>query len=255
MLFRYFPWPVPAVFVWMFAWGTYYIALGLGLGLHSAFILSLSISLLMGICGVSWWRKVFIAGGFPVSFVIMASSDAVAHMPAWLWLIPLSLLLWIYPVRAWKDAPLFPTPQDALTDLNTKAPLPEGALVMDAGCGLGHGLFALRTAYPKAELIGVEWSWLLKFVCQLRCPWARIVRANIWDLSWSSFDMVYVFQRPESMHRASDKALQELKPGAWLVSLEFEAEVLVSSAQIQTSGGKMVWLYQVPLKLKNAGDC
>ena len=76
----------------------------------------------------------------------------------------------------------------------------------------------------------------------------------MWQIDWSPYQLVYVFQRPESMQRAALKAAKELKPGAWLVSLEFEAIDLKSSAQIQASGGKILWLYQAPLKLKNSGD-
>ena len=58
--------------------------------------------------------------------------------------------------------------------------------------------------------------------------------------------MVYLFQRPESMPRAVAKARAELKPGAWLVSLEFMAQELQHQASVQTVEGKPVWLYQAP---------
>jgi hypothetical protein len=101
-------------------------------------------------------------------------------------------------------------------------------------------------AYPAAQLQGLEWSWPLRFVCALRCPWARVRRGDIWKADWSGYDMVYLFQRPESMPRATAKARAELKPGAWLVSLEFEATQLQSHAQFAAPGGRMVWMYQAP---------
>jgi len=156
-------------------------------------------------------------------------------------------LLLVYPVNAWRDAPLFPTPPHALVDLPAHAPLPQGAHVLDAGCGLGHGLQALRLAYPQAELHGMEWSWPLRLLCGLRCPWARVTRADIWKANWASYDMVYLFQRPESMERAVAKARAELRPGAWLVSLDFEATTSTPRASWRAPGGKMVWLYQAPL--------
>jgi hypothetical protein len=71
-------------------------------------------------------------------------------------------------------------------------------------------------------------------------------QGDIWKADWAAYDMVYLFQRPESMPRAVDKALAQLRPGAWLVSLEFEACQLVPVAHYQPPGGKMVWLYQAP---------
>jgi SAM-dependent methyltransferase len=193
---------------------------------------------------------VLIAGGFPLSLAASLSALGAASLPAWAWLLPLGLLLLVYPVNAWRDAPLFPTPPDALRDLPTHASLPRGAHILDAGCGLGHGLQALRLAYPQAELHGMEWSWPLRLWCGLRCPWARVLRADIWQADWSTFDMVYLFQRPESMGRAISKAHAELRPGAWLVSLEFEATSAQPLASWQAPGGKMVWLYRAPLQLQ-----
>jgi hypothetical protein len=60
--------------------------------------------------------------------------------------------------------------------------------------------------------------------------------------------MVYLFQRPESMGRAMDKAGRELKPGAWLTSLEFEAVGWQAQARAEPVPGKPAWLYQQPFK-------
>jgi trans-aconitate methyltransferase len=149
-------------------------------------------------------------------------------------------------MNAWRDAPLFPTPADALRALEQHAPLAANARILDAGCGLGHGLYALRLAYPKAQLEGIEWSWPLRLLAAVRCPWASIRQGDIWKADWRDYDMVYLFQRPESMPRAVAKARAELKPGAWLVSLEFMAEELQHQASVQTVEGKPVWLYQAP---------
>jgi hypothetical protein len=107
-------------------------------------------------------------------------------------------------------------------------------------------LQALHAAYPQADLHGLEFSWPLRFLSALRCPWARVRQGDIWTADWADYDMVYLFQRPESMSRAVIKA-GELREGAWLVSLEFEAKHLLPAAQYRAPGGKMVWLYRVPL--------
>ncbi len=166
-------------------------------------------------------------------------------MPAWGWLLPLALLALIYPLNAWRDAPLFPTPANALNELPTVAPLEPGARVLDAGCGLGHGLDALRQAYPLASLHGLEWSRPLAWLCARRCPWARVARGDIWRAGWSAYDLVYLFQRPESMPRAIEKARAELKAGAYLVSLEFEAVGLTPLAKLDGAQGKPVWVYRL----------
>lgn len=190
------------------------------------------------------WRRVLMAGGFPLSLAL--SGTAASELPAWSWLLPLGLLLLLYPLKAWRDAPFFPTPHGALRGLSRLAPLTADARVLEAGCGLGDGLRELHAEYPRAHLHGIEWSWLLRWACQWRCRFARISRGDIWQADWSPYRMVYLFQRPESMPRAVDKARRELPPGAWLASLEFEADELEPTAQHRCPDGRPVWLYQQP---------
>lgn len=239
-------WPLPAVLAWALAWLLFKLTLAAGmpplLCLGAASALGVACSL----WGQSWWRRLYIGAGFPVSLAITLASGSAAAIPAWAWLVPLALLLLVYPINAWRDAPLFPTPPDALLELPQHAPLPDGVRVLDAGCGAGDGLLALRAAYPSADLHGLEWSWPLRFLSALRCPWARVRRGDIWLADWSGYEMVYLFQRPESMTRAVIKAA-ELKEGAWLVSLDFEATHLRPTAQYRSPSGKMVWVYRAPL--------
>lgn len=242
-------WPLPAVLAWAMAWGVFKGLLGQGVAAAYAMGLACALGVGLSVWGGTWWRRALIAAGFPLSLALTLPSLGLTVLPAWAWLVPLVLLALVYPLNAWRDAPLFPTPSDALAELPQHATLPPDAQVLDAGCGLGHGLAALHGAYPHARLHGLEWSWPLRWLCALRCPWAQIRRGDIWVADWSGYDMVYLFQRPESMPRAWDKAARELQPGAWLVSLEFEVPQHTASASYRSHGGKMVWLYQTPFAL------
>ena len=179
--------------------------------------------------------------GFPLSLLLTQAGN----VPGWVWLLPLLALVLIYPLNAWRDAPLFPTPHHALDELQTIVSLEQDAIILDAGCGLGDGLKALRKAFPQARLTGIEWSWPLRALCALRCPWALVRQGDIWQADWSGFDLVYLFQRPESMPHAVAKARAELKAGAWLVSLEFEAQELEPFTVLNTVPGKPVWVYRM----------
>lgn len=235
------PWPLPALLAWGLAWLLFLVSLRAGLAVVYALTLASGAGVLLSLLGASWWRRLIIGLGFPLSAALAVG----LALPAWGWLLPLALLALIYPLNAWRDAPLFPTPPDALNELPTVAPLEAGAKLLDAGCGLGHGLQALRQAYPLAELHGLEWSRPLAWLCVRRCPWARVARGDIWQADWSGYDLVYLFQRPESMPRAIEKARAELKPGAYLVSLEFEAMGLTPLAKLEGAQGKPVWVYQL----------
>ncbi len=235
-------WPLPALLAWGGSWLLYGVLLRFAWPAWLAVALATVAGVLLSVLAGSFWRRIAIAAGFPLSLLL---SGAVA-LPAWAWLLPLLLVALVYPMNAWRDAPLFPTPSAALAGLSQYATLPANAQILDAGCGLGHGLRALRGVYPEATLHGVEWSWPLRALTAVLCPWARIRQGDMWKADWSGYDMVYLFQRPESMPRAVQKARTELKPGAWLVSLEFIAEALQPDAKLHSVDGKPVWLYRAP---------
>jgi hypothetical protein len=237
------PWPLPALLGWALAWGLFDLLRWAGAPLVLALGAGVAGAALCSIAGRTRWRRGIIALGFPLSLL---ASGAASALPAWGWLLPLALLALIYPVHAWRDAPLFPTPAGALHGLAVLAPLPAAARVLDAGCGLGAGLRELRQAYPQAAIDGLEWSWPLRLLCAWRCRFARVRQGDIWAAGWSGYDMVYLFQRPESMPRAAAKAAGELAPGAWLASLEFEVTTLAATKVLECADGRRVWLYRMP---------
>jgi hypothetical protein len=193
------------------------------------------------------WRRLVVLAGLPLSVLLVLGAGAV---PAWTWLAAAAVLVVIYPIQAWRDAPLFPTPRDALTELPRKVSIGDRARVLDAGSGVGDGLIALRRAYPQALLVGVEGGFLMAVISRLRLRLAgvrdaSIRRGDFWRSDWSTFDLVYLFQRPETMPRAWMKARQEMKAGAWLVSLEFAVPEVKPHARMTCPDGRSLWVYRV----------
>ncbi len=236
-------WPLPAVLAWAACWALD-AALRPHLGMAAAVVAWL-LALGLALRQVSWPRRLWVAGGYPLSAVLLSAQGGPAW-PAWVWLLPPALLLAVYPLRAWRDAPLFPTPQGALNGLARLLPLPAGAQVLDAGCGLGHGLLALQAAWPQARVRGVEWSLPLALLARWRCRFAQVRRGDMWAAgAWSEVDLVYLFQRPESMARAWDKACAEL-PGGWLVSLEFAVPGRPPDLRHALPGAREVLAWRVP---------
>jgi SAM-dependent methyltransferase len=234
------PWPLPALLAWGLAWCTWHAALAAGLPAPWALAMATSLGLLLALGCRGTWRRLLVATGFPLAALLQG---AAAGWPAWAWLVMLLPLLLAYPVRAWRDAPLFPTPAGALAGLPGVVGSPRS--VLDAGCGLGHGLRALRAAWPAAQLHGIEWSPLLALATRCTCGFARVRRGDMWRPSWAGHDLVYLFQRPESMARAWAKATTEMVPGSWLVSLEFAVPGVRPWARIEAGPQRALWIYRV----------
>ena len=245
-------WPLPALLAWGMSWGLFSLLLSLFGSNEWALLGATVLSVVLTTLGTTLWRRFLIVVGFPLSQLLLIQASWTLPPLAWLGLVILIAL--VYPLNAWSDAPLFPTPSKALIELPLHIQLGEpgqlgvGAKILDAGCGLGDGLKALRGAYPNSKLFGLDMSWPLRFFCALRCPWANIRQGNIWLADWSSYNLVYMFQRPESMPKAVEKAAAELKPGAWLVSLEFEARLITPDAVVCGADGRPVWMYRAPFK-------
>lgn len=233
-------WPLPALLAWIGGW----VAWAAAAAASAPAAWALLAGVLAG-CALAWpcgsaWRRGLAAAGFPLSAAALGLASA---WPAWAWLLLLLPLLCLYPLRAWRDAPFFPTPAGALQGLPDAVGQP--ARVLDAGCGLGHGLRALRRQWPDARFEGVEWSPLLAAAARLSCPWAQVRRGDMWAQSWAAQDLVYVFQRPESMARVWHKAQAEMAPGSWLVSLAFAVPGVAPFAQLAPAGQRPVLIYRL----------
>ncbi len=236
------PWPLPALLTWALGWMLFLSLREQGLG--SAVLAGLAASAVAaGLWPVGVWRKGLMVGGFATSLLL---SGLAGSVPAVVWLLPLGLCVLVYPLQSWRDAPMFPTPANALTGLAAATALPSTPLrVLDVGCGMGHGLQAMKRALPAAGIEGIERSWPLWLACRLRCPWARVLQGDMWQHDWAPYRVVYLFQRPESMTRAMAKAEADMAPGSWLVSLEFAVPGRTADGQLTHLPGRPVWLYRV----------
>lgn len=232
------PWPLPALLGWALAWAA---CAGAG-GAASAWggVAGMAVGLLAAGAVPGWGRRLWVAGGFPLSALALG-----AALPGWAWAAAAIGLLLAYPLSAWRDAPFFPTRAGALAALPEVVRLDPAARVLDAGCGLGHGLAALHAAYPRARVEGVERSAPLAWWCRRRCRFARVRRGDMWGGSWQGYALVYLFQRPESMARAFAKAGAEMAAGSWLVSLEFEVPGATPHARLAAPGGQPLWVYRI----------
>lgn len=240
-LARGVPWPVPALLAWALAWACFVLGLRSGVPPAAAWLLAALSGGLLAVPVAGAWRRALMAAGFPLSSLALG-----ADAPPWLWLLAVMPLLLAYPLRAWSDAPFFPTPARALAQLGGRLDLPPGARVLDAGCGLGHGLRALHRVWPQARISGVEWSLPMAWLCGWRCRFAQVQRGDMWAQPWAGYHLVYLFQRPESMARAWRKACDEMAPGSWLVSLEFAVPGLTPLHRLDAGGGRPLWVYRLP---------
>jgi len=236
------PWPLPAVLAWVLAWASWRVGLAVGLPAPLAWGAALAIGAALALACQGLRRRLLAAAGFPVLTLALGSLPV---LPAWGWGLMALPLLALYPVGAWRDAPFFPTPRNALAGLDAVPGLTAATRLFDAGCGLGHGMQALHQLWPTAQTAGLERSRLLRWAAAWRCPWAQVMGGDMWAHPWAGYDLVYVFQRPESMAKAYAKAQADMAAGSWLVSLEFAVPEVQADACLSAPGRRDVWVYRV----------
>lgn len=237
-------WPLPALLLWFGGWLAVTAMVAAGMPAAAARLVAV-----LAVAIAAWrlpaigsrWRRLIAAAGYPLALVAAGSLSS----PGWIWPLAFAALVLAYPLRAWHDAPWFPTPAAALHGLAARVALDPGVRILDAGCGLGDGLLALRREWPHAAFEGIEWSWPMRLAAGWRCRFARVWRGDMWAADWSPYALVYLFQRPESMARAIAKAEREMVRGAWVASLEFEVPGRRADAVLRTASAAPVWLYRV----------
>lgn len=239
------PWPLPAVLAWLLAVMLWRGGLQMGWPPAVAWAAGVAVGAGLALATEGRWRRAIVALGFPLatSATLLSLAQGLA-LPPWGWGLAALGLLLLYPLGAWRDAPWFPTPRGALDGLAQACASGPPASVLDAGCGVGHGLAELHWQFPQAQVHGIERSRPLRWLAAWRCPWAQVRAGDIWVADWSRHDLVYVFQRPESMPRAFEKAMRELPPGGWLASLEFEVPGVAPVQRLAGAQGRPVWLYR-----------
>ena len=239
---RIAPWPLPALLVWLAAWAAALACRHAGAVAGVELAAGAATGVALAGLNAGWRRRAIAALGFPLSALLLAA--LAGRLTAGVWLLAGLPLLLLYPLRAWRDAPFFPTPAAALKGLDELI-RPPPRHVLDAGCGLGHGLAALQGLWPQAALQGVEWSAPMAWLAARRVPRAAVRRGDMWAHAWSGLDLVYLFQRPESMARAWAKACAEMEAGAWFVSLEFEVPGVTPTASVDAGIGRPLFAYRV----------
>jgi hypothetical protein len=187
------------------------------------------------------WRRIIVAGRLSALVRRLRRRRGPARLGLARAVRGLAIL---YPVGAWRDAPLFPTPQGALRGLAAQSRcLPTGRF-LDAGCGLGDALIELHREYPRATLVGVEKSAPLRLACALRCRFATVRRADMWSATGRA--TTSSTSSSAGKHGAGDR---QGEPGAAARRLAGQPRVRGRLARptwvFVCADGRPLWLYRM----------
>ena len=110
--------------------------------------------------------------------------------------------------------------------------------VLDAGCGLGDGLKALRAAYPRRAAARAGMELAAGLLCRLRCllgqgaPRRYLGRRTGVPMRWCICSSAR-----KAWPAWPRRPAPEMVPGNWLVSLAFELPGVRPSMRLQSFAG------------------
>ena len=166
-----------------------------------------------------WWLPINLA--FVPGLVLLHGQ----HVPGWLPLGAFALLLLLNWNAFGERVPLYLSGAAAERQLQVRlATLPAGFRFIDLGCGLAGTLLRLARAHPAGQFVGVETAPLPFALSWLRClrqPNCSIRLRSLWRVDLGDYQVVYCFLSPAPMPALWQKARNEMRPGALLISNSF----------------------------------
>lgn len=161
-----------------------------------------------------WWQAIN-AVFFPLAW--LASQ---ANLPP-VWYLAGFLLLVLTSLGSLRTrVPLFLSSRQAVAAVAAR--VPEGARVLDLGCGLGGWLAGMRASRPDLRLAGVEMAPLNWLISRLRLSGkASVGLGSLWDADLSAYEVVYAYLSPAPMAELWRKIEREMRPGTLFISNTF----------------------------------
>lgn len=131
-----------------------------------------------------------------------------------------------------------------IADLKIK----NNAKVYELGCGRARFLRNLREKYPNANLVGVEYSfliytiaWFFNFLTQSKL---KLIKKNFFKISLADAEVVYCYLNISLMEKLEEKMKREVKQGTILISYQFRFPNLEPVKILEVEKKKKVYFYK-----------
>ncbi|RXZ42766.1 SAM-dependent methyltransferase [Crenobacter cavernae] len=182
-----------------------------------------------------------------LAFWPLASLALSAGLPPWVYLVALIVTVGLGRNALHERVPFYRSNQrvaERLAEL-----LPQGATLLEAGCGDARLALALSRLRPDLVITGVEnawlaWSWAKwRWLCAGRPANVAIRFGSLWRERWGGYQAIYVFLSPAPMPRVWQQFRQDAAPGALLISNSFTVPGVPADQTLPLGGPLQQALY------------
>lgn len=187
-------------------------------------------------CGLApWWRAIQLL--FPLALL---GADSL-HIPPLAFLLAFIFLLGLYWSTFRTQVPFYPSGAAVWDAVAQLLPAKPGVRLIDIGSGLGGLVLELARRRPDGAITGIELAPLPWLASRLRARLARsparFVRGDYERLDFGQYDAVFAYLSPAAMAALWRKAAREMRPGAMLLSYEFDIPVKAPDRTIVVKAG------------------
>ncbi|HOY69873.1 MAG TPA: class I SAM-dependent methyltransferase [Methylotenera sp.] len=169
-----------------------------------------------------WWRWIHFGFAFAVWGMMQI------QLPSEIYLACFIVTTGIFWTTFRSQVPFFPSRPAVWQEIEQLIPQHRPTRVIDIGSGLGDMAMYIANQRPLCQAEGIEIAPLPWVVSQVRGFFkqsrARFKLGDYYDLNFADYDIIFAYLSPVAMPLLWNKAMQEMKPGSLLVSLEFEIE-------------------------------
>ena len=154
-------------------------------------------------------------------------------------------------VRSTRGALYVSTTRKRITACLDAVSAKQGDMWVDLGCGDGRVLRQARNRYG-IKAVGYEINPLAYLKARVYClfrPGIRIRMQNFFKADLSGADIVSCYLFPDVMHDLARKLTSELKPGAVIISFNFDLPGLAPEQVLRPAGSlhsDPIYIYRAP---------
>ncbi len=121
--------------------------------------------------------------------------------------------------------------------------------IYELGCGRAGFLKACARPYPKAKLIGIEYSLFPYVIAKIQQALGKnnieIIKQNVFKTDLRPADIIYCYLNQKMMTRLEGKFKQECRPGTQIISYAFSLPNLKPKKSVKLTTGLNIYFYKI----------
>ena len=145
-------------------------------------------------------------------------------------------------------APFISSKRKIIEEIIAKLELKEDGVIYELGCGNAGFLRAARKKFPKAKLVGFEYSFLPYLIAQIQNSLSKskiiIKKENIFKVDLSGADVLYCYLNLSTMKKLEDKIKAEGKRNLKIISYQFPLPT-IKAEEILEDGKDKIYFYSL----------